>query len=148
MEVTSSWERSHAPTQWRRRASSLREAKFSPNRHLVEDRAIARDTAPKRHAIPDEASEEGVTHRFHLHVIAEHSLAWVAIVRGWRQESFKRVVNETIPLVGADAEMSRENRKSVERDAVARVIEDADAGEKTTRESWIIRRWKRCACAR
>jgi len=52
-------------------------------------------------------------------------LSWVAVVLGRRQESCKRVVDETIALVCADAEMSRENRKSGERRAVTDVIEDA-----------------------
>jgi len=73
----------------------------------------------------DENTKEDVAHCFRLHVVAEHLLSWVAVVLGRRQESCKRVVDETIALVCGDAEMSRENRKSGERRAVTHVIEDA-----------------------
>jgi hypothetical protein len=95
---------------------------------LKEDRVSDREGRKRKkpHAVPGETSEECVAHSFHLLEIAKHPLPWVAVVFGRREETFKRVVKESISKVGASAEMSRDDRKSAGRGAIACVIEDAD----------------------
>ncbi len=53
------------------------------NCYLKEDRVIVGEGTPKRHAVPSKSAEERVAHGFHLHVVAENPLPWVAVVHGW-----------------------------------------------------------------
>src|SRR5207237_9376787 len=72
----------------------------------------------KPHAVPGETTVECVAHRFHLRVVTKHPLFRSAVVFGWREEAFERVVEESVSKVGARAEMSGDDRKSRRRCAV------------------------------
>jgi len=104
--------------------------------HLIENGVIVGNAASERHAVPGEGPEEFVVQGLHLHVIAEHALAGIAVVLGWRQEGFKIVVDEMRPSIGADGEMCRENREAGGREAVACVVEDADDVVRGDRHGW------------
>src|SRR5262245_61862552 len=76
------------------------------------------------HAVSGEGPEEAVTHRFHLHVVPQHPLPVVAVIRGRGQKTQQHLISESNALIAALRQVCREAWNST-RQTVEGIIEDA-----------------------
>ena len=66
----------------------------------------------KGNAISRERSIEAITDRFHLHIVSEHPLSGITVIRSRGQERLQYLIAESNTLIAALCQMGREDREA------------------------------------
>src|SRR6476646_10929526 len=97
----------------------------SPRAGLEEDGIVGGKWATEGEPVAGERAIKAGAERLHLHVVAEHPLPRIAIVRCGRQEPQQPMVGERRTKVAAYGQVRGEDREAAAREAVEGVVEHA-----------------------
>ena len=66
-------------------------------RHIEEDGVVVGKVVSERHAVSGKPSVKLILFGFHLHVVAEHTLTSITVIRRGGQECFKHDADKSRP---------------------------------------------------
>ena len=73
---------------------------------------MIRERPTEGNAISRESSGEASTHRLHLHIVSEHPLSGITVIRSRGQERLQHLIAESNTLIAALCQMGREDREA------------------------------------